>query len=149
MQPGLGREHILQSVVAGDGFATNPAYQGSAQQDDDREARHQANHHGAAKNHQRDADRQAQHQQRHAALGRRRHGDHIVQAHHQVGNQNCPDCGHQTAVFPGLALPVILLAQQLHADPEQQRATNNLQIRHGQEFGCDHGQGDSQDHGRS
>ena len=90
---------------------------------------------------------QAEDQQHHAALRRGGHGDHVVQAHHQVGNQDGAHRGHQAAVGLALAVALFLVAQQLHADPQQQQAADDLQVRQREQLGRDHGQHDPQHHG--
>ena len=54
-----------------------------------------------------------------------------------------------TTRFSLLAVAVLFffVAQELHADPQQQQAANDLQERELQEFGGHHGQNNPQHHG--
>ena len=138
---------VVQDGIAGDGFTTHPSNQGSAQHHDDGETLHELDHEGAAKDDQRNADGQAQHQQHHVALRRSRHGDHVVEAHHQVGNEDGANGGHQAAIGLGLALFLLVVAEQLKTNPQQQADAHDLQERKLQQLGRHHRQQDPQNHG--
>src|SRR5690606_9320133 len=137
-QHGVGDEHI-----AGD-----PAEQRAAGGDQQRKALQRLQDQRAAIDDQRDADEQAEDEQLDTAVRGRGDGDHVVQAHYRVGDDDGADRRKQrAAALHRLPMAAILRQHQLHGDPQQQNAADDLEVRYAQQEYDEDGENDAQDDG--
>src|SRR6267378_214160 len=126
------RQPALERRVGHQHLAGDPADQRTANRYDDREAFHKLQQQRGAEDDQRDRDGETEDQQEDAATRRGRHGDDVVQAHDQVGDEDSLDGGEELVARRDLRV-VVLGHQQLHADPEQQQAADDLEPGKGEQ----------------
>jgi len=89
-------------------------------------------------------DDEADHDQGEIALGGGGNGDGVVEAHDGIGHDDGPDRGPDIVVRLDVGV-LLLLDHQLDADPQQQRAADQLQIGYAQQQ-ADHGAEDDAQH---
>ena len=144
---GMGRQGVELGGIArvgGQHLTRDPAQQGAARDDDDREAVEQRHDQGGAEHDQRDRDDEAQYHQRRVALGGGCDGDGIVEAHHGIGDDDGADGRAQGGGRLDAVLALFLALHQLDADPQQQNAAHELQEGDGQQQVDDQDEDDSQ-----
>src|SRR6185369_7274828 len=142
----LAVDHRVVLAVAGHHFAGNPADQRRADHAEPGEAVEQLGDQGGADDDDGDRDDETDHDQREVALGGGGDGNRIVEAHHGIGHDDGPDRGPDVGVRLDVG-PLLLLDDELDADPQQQRAAHQLEVGHAQQH-ADHGaEHDAQDDG--
>src|SRR5882762_2390364 len=145
---GVGPEPLDHDRIGHQHLDRHVADQRGPDRDDHGISLHELHEHGRAENHQRDADQQPEHEQHDAALGDRGYRDDIVQAHHEVRDQDGFDRRQQVGARLDSVAAVVLGNQQLHRDPEQQRAADELEVGKLQQLDRDDGEHDAQHHRR-
>src|SRR5471030_1347220 len=137
----------LAPALARDHLARDPADQAGADQRQPGIALQQARDDGGTGDDDRHADHQSHAHQEEVALGGGGDGDRIVEAHHRVGEGDAPDRGPQLLMRLDLTA-FLLVADQLDADPQQQQAAHQLEVRHVEQH-AQHGAEDDQQHDRT
>src|SRR5207245_7712729 len=98
-----------------------------------------------------DDDRQRQpdteHDERDVAAGGGGDGQHVVEAHRHVGHDDDPDRFPERGAVLGVTAGDVFGVDQLHRDPDEERAAHELHERHTQQEAHDADEEETEDDG--
>src|ERR1700682_1820292 len=109
-------------------FTGDIAKQAAPRQPQTGNARDQAHDDLASEHHDRNADDQSENDQRNVALGGSGDAHDVVEAHDQIGDDDGPNGGKQPVAGLDVVFAALPLGDQLYADPQQQRAADQLEV---------------------
>ena len=84
-------------------------------------------------------------EQEQVALGCACHGEHVVHGHGDVGNDDDPHGLPDGLWFPVDLFPGVSLDEELHGDPEDEKAPDELQVGGLKKLGREEGEDDPQE----
>src|SRR6185312_7356838 len=141
---GIVGADVFPATFAPDHVTGDPADQTGTDKGQPRKAPEQARDQGRARDDDRHTDHEAHAHQEEVAFRRGRDGNRIVEAHDGIGERDAPDRGPQSFMRFDLAA-LFLVTDQLDADPQQQEAAHQLEIRHVEQVAQQAAKQDQQD----
>src|SRR6185437_15143911 len=132
--------------IVDDELAGDEAEQTAAGDDENREALDQPHDELRAADDERHADDEPENEQQQVSPRRGRDAEDVVDAHHEIGDDHRSHGGEQpVAPLHAVTALAALLGNQLDANPHQQRAADDLQIRELQQADGEEREDDAQD----
>src|SRR6185437_4436538 len=116
--------------IVDDELAGDEAEQAAAGDDENREALDQPHDELRAADDERHTDDETENEQQQIAPRRGGDAEHVVDAHHEIGDDHRSYGGEQpVASLHVMTALAVLLGYELDADPHQQQAADDLQVR--------------------
>src|SRR2546430_5058468 len=140
-------ERAFDEWVLQDHLARNIAEKAPAQPDDPRVAVHETGEQPGAPDDDRQRQPDAEHDEREVAAGGGGDGQHVVEAHRHVGHDDDPDRVPERGAVLGVTAGDVFGVDQLHRDPDEERAAHELHERHTQQEAHDADEEETEDDG--